>query len=447
MANRLRHREPARLHEVAKAVERRLADSPRRHVQDPEPRDRVARLHEGAQVGEHVLDLAALVEGDSPGQLVRYGGPAERVLYGARLRVGAVEDDEISIRPPLPAPRFQEDRDDLLPLGLLVGEHVQREWLPHGVLGPELLLLPPGVVTDHAVRRAQDRLGRAVVLGEAEHGRLRISLLEREDVLDARPPPAVDRLVVVPHDREISVHVAEALDQLELNRVRILVFVHQHVAEALRVHTMSALVQIEEPDRVEEKVVEVHRRPVSKRLRVARVDRGQAPVDWSARLGLERLGRDAFVFQTRDPRSRCGGRERAVLAARLAQQLPEERPLVVGIVDDEPTRVAERFGVAPEDADAGRVEGAEPDAEVFSSKQRFHSRPHLARRLVREREGEDRPLGHPSLPDQVRNPPRQDPGLAAPRAREDEQRAAGMFHGLPLNRVQIHGDLSTPDGP
>ena len=139
---------------------------------------------------------------------------------------------------------------------------MQGERLPHDILGPELLLLPPGVVPDHAVRRAEDRLGRAVVLREAKDGRLRVSLLEREDVLDARPPPAVDRLVVVPHDREISVHAAEALDQLELNRVRVLVFVHEHVTEALRVHPVNALVQIEEPDRVEEQVVEVHRGPV-----------------------------------------------------------------------------------------------------------------------------------------------------------------------------------------
>src|SRR5207302_2702089 len=91
--------------ETDQPVDCNLADLPARNVDDPRKAHRVRRIGEDPQVGEQVLHLAPLPELDPADQPVGYPAPDEDVLEAARLRVGPVEDREVSVLPPLATPQ------------------------------------------------------------------------------------------------------------------------------------------------------------------------------------------------------------------------------------------------------------------------------------------------------------------------------------------------------
>ena len=61
---------------------------------------------------------------------------------------------------------------------------------------------------------------------------------------------------------------------------------------------------------------------------------------------------------------------------------------------------------------------------------------HLARRLVRKRDGENR-VGRYAEADEIRDAPRDHAGFSAARARDDEQGPIGVRHGLALRIRQV----------
>jgi hypothetical protein len=60
-------------------------------------------------------------------------------------------------------------------------------------------------VFDERVRRAEDAVGRAVVLLERDRPGLAEVALELEDVPDVRAPEGVDRLVRIAHCADVAV--------------------------------------------------------------------------------------------------------------------------------------------------------------------------------------------------------------------------------------------------
>jgi hypothetical protein len=130
--------------------------------------DVVEGVHHQAQIGHHVLDLTPLVEADPAHDQVRDARATERVLQHARLGIGAVEDGHVAVVPALvvqAADRAGHEGGFLV----LVPGPVHLGPLPLGVLRPQALVLPLGVVLDHRRRHAEDLLGGAVVLLERHH--------------------------------------------------------------------------------------------------------------------------------------------------------------------------------------------------------------------------------------------------------------------------------------
>ena len=62
---------------VIQRLQRRIADSPRRHVDHPLDRRRVMRPHRQTQIGQNVLDLRALVELHAANHGVRHVRPQQ----------------------------------------------------------------------------------------------------------------------------------------------------------------------------------------------------------------------------------------------------------------------------------------------------------------------------------------------------------------------------------
>ena len=110
-------------------------------------------------------------------------------------------------------------------------DHANGVALAH--LAPEVLRLALPVLRDDGVRRAQDRVRRAVVLLERDLLRAAEVTLEFHDVADVRAAEGVDGLVGVADREDVLVLAGKELQEPVLGVVRVLVLVHEHVAEGL----------------------------------------------------------------------------------------------------------------------------------------------------------------------------------------------------------------------
>src|SRR6202022_5094021 len=111
--------------------------------------------------------------------------------------------------------------------GAVLVEEPQTAPGPFPPVRPQAFRAPAAVVRDDGGGGLQDLRRRAVVALERYDSRGRKILVEAEDVLDLRSPPAVDRLVLVAHGAEGVRAFAEEAHQRILGNVRVLIFVDE----------------------------------------------------------------------------------------------------------------------------------------------------------------------------------------------------------------------------
>ncbi len=201
---RLRERDPLPGRVAGDVLLRPLPDTALGHVEHPAQRHLVGRVGDQPQVGEEVADLAPLVEADAADHPVRQPDPDEDFLEDTGLGVGPVEDRDLAgDRQALVVQPVDLLGDERRLVVLVVGDVADDRRAVAGV-GPEVLGLAARVPRHHRVRRGQDVLRGAVVLLEQDHRRVRVVLLELDDVPDRRAAERVDGLVRVADNAQLG---------------------------------------------------------------------------------------------------------------------------------------------------------------------------------------------------------------------------------------------------
>ena len=400
-----------------------------------------------AQVGEHVLDLAPLVEARAAHEPVRQALGDEALLDRAGLGVRAVHHGHVA---ETDAGRAREPlhlRGDERGLFLLVVGLVDDDRVPLPLLGPEVLVLALGVVGDDLLGAVEDRLGRAVVLLQLDDGCLCVVLLEVEDVADVGGAPGVDRLVRVADDADVRVgRRRELAGEHVLGDVRVLELVHEDVGVAVAVALADLLVVAQQLHRADDDVVEVEGVVLVQELGVALVAARRHLFEVAVRLHLVGGGRDQLALCLRDDGEDRARRVLAHVEAVLGADLLHQRHLVAVVVDREAAGDADRLAVDAEDARADSVEGPERDAAGDAAEQPLDALAQLSRRLVREGDGHDPGGRYVLLADQIGDAVGDDAGLAAARPGEDQQRAVNVGYSLELRRVESIEDCCGHEG-
>ena len=117
-------------------------------------------------------------------------------------------------------------------------------------------------------------------------------------------------------------------------------------------------------------------------------------------------------------------------------ELLEQGQLVLGVVDARVGRDAQRLALAAQDAQPGRVEGAEPQAPGAIAERRLQPPAHLAGGAVGEGEAEDAP-GRRALLDEAPDALGEHARLAAASAGDDEAGPLPVIDGLLLGCVEL----------
>ena len=320
--------------------------------------------------------------------------------------------------------------DDQRRLLLVVRHCEDADFLAALLRAPQFLRAAPRVIFDERVRGAEDEVRRAVVLLQLDHRGIRKVRLEFQNVRRLRAAPAVDGLVVVAHDRDVALLVGEQRDEVELQAVRVLEFVHHDVAELPLPALAHIAVLAKQPHREQEQIIKVHRVQIFQLLIVARVHCADERLVVS---GLPPAG----VLRLADHVLRKAGIQLLVARGGARDDLFDQPRRVALVVDREVFLVAELLDVLPQDAHAQRVKGGHHGLlRLIGIDHRRETFAHFFRGLVRESDRED-VLRRGAARDEECGARGDHARLAAARAGEDEQRALGGSHRALLLGIQI----------
>ena len=419
------------------SIDRLLRQSPRRRAEDPQQTLVVARVDQQFEVGDRILDFAPLeklLPADQP-----VGNPlASQGLFElARQMVRSVQNREVA-KTELRLLLFElQDHiaDELrLRFAVLQGDHPHR--LSFAEVAPEPLLVSLLIQPDHGVGGVENPRGRAVVLFELHHLRPGKLLGEAEDVADVSAAPGVDALVVVADHAEVATLAGELFDDGELGRVGVLVFVDQEVAIGVAVAFEHIRVFGEEPMDQHEHVVEIEGILHFEQQLVLLVDLGGDRFEGGVGAPPGFFRRDQPVLPAADHRLNGRKRELPLRTAESSGRLLEQSLLIGIVCNGERGQIAELRNLAPENADAEGVEGAERhpagDGGVDQRREPFA---HLARRLVGEGHAEDL-LRRNSGAEHVGDAVGDDAGLAGSGAGEHQHRPFDGAGGGGLFRIE-----------
>jgi hypothetical protein len=369
------------------------------------------------------LDLGAFVELGTAEHAVRQRRTDEDLLERSRLRVGAIEDRDVTVLDATLRVQFGDLVGDELRLVVLAiaGEPDDLVAVAHG--REELLVLAVEVVRNHRVRRAQDVLRRSVILLEQHDLGIREVPLELHDVADVRAAERVDGLVGVADngercrlealrrvaergpveprriEKEVGARgLCELSDEGVLSVVGVLVLVDQNVPEAPLVERRHLREGPEEVDGLADEVVEVEGVRARETPRVLTEDIEEDPLLGVVEVRPAGVGLHVaqLVLELGDLAGDPAHREAEGVGIQVLDDPLDEGTRVGRVVDREVLAESEVLGLAAEYADAGGVEGGDPHALCRLTEDRLDALAHLCRGLVGEGDRED--LRGPGLP-------------------------------------------------
>ncbi len=433
---------PAPRAAIGQRIERGVAETALGHGGGATERLVVGRVRDQLQVRHEIADLAAVEEAHRAHEPVRDRLAAEGILERAALRVRAVEHRDVAqVQPAVTLAPRGDLLGDVLGFIALIERAGHRHRLARRMRRAERLAAAADVRGDRRIGHRQ-HLGRGpVVLLEPHHARRREILLEVQDVPHVGAAPTVDRLVIVAHDLHVPVLAAQEFHQLVLRPVRVLVFIHEQIAELRAVRGEPLRVLLQDAYGQHEQVIEIGGVRFAQRAveQFVHARRGSA----------QRIERERCVLHRSHQRvlrvgDRAPDRRRPPLLGGDLQALHRalhrgER--VILIVDREAHRALRVRCFPPQQSRADRMEGARPHPRGFRAKQPRDAFLHLARRLVREGDRQDMPRIHAVVLHQTRDARGEHARLARPRARKHEHGAVAVDHCFVLCRIQAREHL------
>ena len=249
------------------------------------------------------------------------------------------------------------------------------------VLRPQLLAQPATVVGDEGVRRLENMPGGAVVLLQANRLCAGKVLGKADDVLHPRPPPGVDRLVVVAHHEQLGAITGQHPQPGVLQFVGVLEFVDQDVLKPVAVMRLNLRVVATQLMRTQQQFGEVDQIGAPAGVFIDTIDlnqRSPRPVT----VVVEIAGAQPFFLARVDEPSDLLGHPLVFGQIHALDQPLDQALLIVGIQNLKVRPEAGFLGVQSQHAMGDAVEGPHPHGPRRKPHQRLDARTHLLGCLV-----------------------------------------------------------------
>ena len=230
--------------------------------------------------------------------------------------------------------------------------------------------------------------------------------------------------------------LGQQLQHPVLGAVGVLVLVDQHPAEDPAVLVAYVGEQLQQVDRADQQVVEVHRAGLDHPPLVEAVHVGDRLLALRVRRRGVVGGVGELVLGRRDGRLDRARRKPLRVELELLHAALHHPHRVRLVVDRERALVAEAGRLRAQDPGAGGMEGHHPHRPRDPPDQPRDPLAHLIRGLVRERDRENLHRPRPFGRQQPGDPVGEHPGLARARAGEHQQRPIAVSDRLALRRVE-----------
>ncbi len=226
----------------------------------------------------------------------------------------------------------------------------------------------------------------------------------------------------------------DLLDEQVLRPVGVLVFVHHHVVELVRVALANRGVLIKELDGRQEQVVEIERARVLQRLDVALEQLADFAI---LRIPGVREGLRALhaVLRVADAAEHHPRLVRLGVEVIVLEQLLDDGLLIGGVVDREIAAQADVVRLATQQARAQRVEGRHPHRAAVRVEQPLDALAHFLGGLVGEGDRHDLIGIRNFFGDEIGDAMRDDARLSRACAGENQQRTVRLADGFLLRRI------------
>ena len=222
--------------------------------------------------------------------------------------------------------------------------------------------------------------------------------------------------------------------------VRVLIFIHHDVAEALLVGLEHVGMVLQQQVCIYEQVIEVEGVRGTQALLKARVDAGSHLPHRVDRLLLEITRHNKLVFRLGDA-SHEGVYGKALrVDVELGHDFLVQTLLIVGVVDGEALREAEAFSIRTQHAHAHTVEGRDPHAAAPRPDDALKALAHLSGGLVGEGDRKYFPRRHVQVLHKMSDAIGEHARLARACAREYQKRAFRALNSFGLRAIQ-RGDV------
>jgi hypothetical protein len=325
--------------------------------------------------------------------------------------------------------------DDEARLIDLVEGFIATDRLAGTVLSPEVLAQPCGIVGDQRIGRFQDVAGGAIVLLQPDGARRRIIGLERLDVLDLGPAPAVDGLIVVADGEQMVVATREQTQPGVLDGIGVLELIDQDMREASLVVMQDVRPIAQYLQRAQQQIGEVERAATDPRGFVFAIDRDHLVLREVAGLG-QVMRTQSLILLAIDEALDLARRPARFVDLQFLEQALDESKLIVGVEDLELLGQTRILPVCAQKAMRQTMEGTDPHAADRSAEHLVESTAHLACGLVGEGDGQDRPGLNLLDLEQPGNAVNEHARLARSRTGEDQQMTGIGRDGFALRRVE-----------
>ena len=124
---------------------------------------------------------------------------------------------------------------------------------------PERLALTPYIIPDNRIRSIEYILRGTVILLQADHNSLRIIFFKIQNIPDIGSTEFVNGLIIVTDHTDVARSLCQQTDQLELCRIRILIFIHHDVPEPLLIIFQYIRTRLEQLHRIHDEIIKIHR--------------------------------------------------------------------------------------------------------------------------------------------------------------------------------------------
>ena len=216
-----------------------------------------------AEIGHRIANFHPLVKARAADHAVGQADGQEAILERAHLVRGAHKDRHVIGADGRHAAGAARQSLDLFadPAGFFLAIPMadQAELFALLADAAQRFTQPFAVVRDDPVGGLKDMGGRAVVFLQTDDLCAGEILLKAQDVANLGSAPAIDRLIIIPHDADVGMARRQKPEPQILGDVGVLVLIHKDEAEPALILGQEIGMGLKDRDHVQEKITEIDR--------------------------------------------------------------------------------------------------------------------------------------------------------------------------------------------